>query len=334
MAPSNLTLKSHHFRIERESEWKALEIILKKIETGSLRSLSDDDITSLPRLYRAVLSSLSVARATSLDQNVITYLESLSSRAYYILYGSQSDFFKRARSFFTSDWPAAAQALRLETIISVCAIILGAIIGFLLVTQNPDWYHSFVPEDLAGDRTPASSAESLKATLYDSTTTDNLAVFATSLFSHNSRVAIFAFALGFAFGLPTLILMIYNGLIMGAFLALFTSRDLAFEISGWLIIHGATEVFAITLAGAAGIHLGRAMAFPGALSRRDAAAEAGRQAGTLMTGVVLMLFIAGLLEGFGRQLISHDFLRYAIGLSTLLLWCLYFYAPRMNRPVL
>jgi len=308
MAPSNLTLKSHHFRIERESEWKALEIILKKIETGSLRSLSDDDITSLPRLYRAVLSSLSVARATSLDQNVITYLESLSSRAYYILYGSQSDFFKRARSFFTSDWPAAAQALRLETIISVCAIILGAIIG--------------------------SSAESLKATLYDSTTTDNLAVFATSLFSHNSRVAIFAFALGFAFGLPTLILMIYNGLIMGAFLALFTSRDLAFEISGWLIIHGATEVFAITLAGAAGIHLGRAMAFPGALSRRDAAAEAGRQAGTLMTGVVLMLFIAGLLEGFGRQLISHDFLRYAIGLSTLLLWCLYFYAPRMNRPVL
>ena len=122
--------------------------------------------------------------------------------------------------------------------------------------------------------------------------------------------------------------MLYNGCIMGAFIALFVSRGLGFELGGWLIIHGATELFAIVLAGAAGLHIGRAMAFPGKQSRARAASNAGQLAGTLMAGVVIMLFCAGLLEGFGRQMISSDLLRYGIGAITFTLWCLYFYAPR------
>ena len=70
------------------------------------------------------------------------------------------------------------------------------------------------------------------------------------------------------------------------------------------------------------------MAFPGRKSRMAAASEAGQRAGILMAGVVMMLFCAGLLEGFGRQLITNDFVRYGIGISTFTLWCLYFYAPR------
>jgi hypothetical protein len=92
---ATLTLKSHRFRTEREAGWRELEIILKAIEGRGMRSLTDEQIVALPRLYRSTLSSLSVARATSLDQSVIIYLESLSARAYYILYGSQISLGKR-----------------------------------------------------------------------------------------------------------------------------------------------------------------------------------------------------------------------------------------------
>jgi len=122
--------------------------------------------------------------------------------------------------------------------------------------------------------------------------------------------------------------MLSTGFMVGGFLGLFASRDLGFEMGGWLIIHGSTEILAIILAGGAGLHIGRAIAFPGQLSRTQSAALAGRTSGLLMVGVVIMLFFAGLLEGYARQLITSDLLRYGIGLSLLLFWMLYLYLPR------
>jgi len=70
-----LTLKSHRFRQEREAEWRKLEDILARAEASSAAKLSDEEIIALPVLYRSALSSLSVARAISLDQSLIAYLE-------------------------------------------------------------------------------------------------------------------------------------------------------------------------------------------------------------------------------------------------------------------
>jgi len=323
-----MTLKSHRFRTEREQSWRELETILKAIEGRGMKSLSDDQIVALPRLYRSTLSSLSVARATSLDQGVVVYLESLSARAYYILYGSQVSLGKRISTFFLRDWPLAAKALWKETAISAALTLLAAVLAFILVKNNPDWFYTFMPDSMAEGRTPAASAETLRETLYHEGGSDGLGIFASFLFSHNSKVAMFAFALGFAFCIPTAILLLYNGFILGSFIAIFSEKNLGFEVGGWLIIHGATEILAIILAGAAGMHIGKAVAFPGELTRTESASKAGGTASLLMAGVVIMLFFAGLLEGFGRQLITNDLLRYGIGLGTLSIWMLYFYGPR------
>lgn len=326
--PTTIRLKSQRFREERQGVWKELESLLVKIEKGRVKSLSDEEMLRLPRLYRATLSSLSVARATSLDQSVVAYLESLSTRAYYKLYGSQMGLGQRMVQFFTRDWPRAAQALWKDTIVSLGALLLGTFVAYFMVLANPDWFYSFVQSGLAGERTPSASTESLRATLYGKEDSPMLGTFAASLFSHNSRVAILAFALGFAFCIPTVLLMLMTGLMLGGFIALFASRGLGMELGGWLIIHGSTEILAIVLAGAGGIYIGRAVAFPGHLSRTESASQAGQTAGLLIAGVVFMLLIAGLLEGFARQLINSDILRYAIGLTMLAFWCAYLYLPR------
>jgi len=323
-----ITLKSHRFRSEREQSWKELEVILKLIEKRGIKALNDEQIVALPRLYRSTLSSLSVARATSLDQAVIIYLESLSARAYYILYGSQVSLGKRIASFFLRDWPLAAKTLWKETAISAALTLLAAILAYFLVSNNPDWFYTFMPESLADGRTPSASAESLRETLYHDGDSSGLGLFASYLFSHNSKVAMFCFALGFAFCIPTVILLMYNGFILGSFIAVFAEKGLGFEVGGWLIIHGATEIFAIILAGAAGLHIGKAVAFPGELTRTQSASKAGGTASLVMAGVIIMLFFAGLLEGFGRQLVSNDLLRYGIGLGSLAIWMTYFYGPR------
>ena len=325
--PSGL-LKSQRFRQAREDDWRRLERLMDKAEKGSASKLTDAEILAVPVLYRSTLSALSVARETSLDQGLIDYLETLSARAYFFVYGSRATIQDRLVAFFRTDWPAAVRGLWRETLVSAALMLLGALVAGWLVMHEPEWFYAFVPADLSGGRDPAASTETLRDTLDGADGAQGLSAFAAYLFTHNAQVALLAFALGFALGLPTGLLILYNGATLGAFFALFASRGLGFELGGWLLIHGVTELFAVILAGAAGLRIGWAVAFPGQKPRLDAAVEAGRTAGIAMGGVVVMLMFAGLLEGFGRQLIVDTGLRYAVAAATALIWGLYFYAPR------
>ena len=315
-------------RAAREEEWKQLETLLDTAEKKSPRALSDEELMALPVLYRGALSSLSVARETSLDLELVTYLEALCARAYFFVYGVRTSAGRRLRTFFAHDWPAAVRSLWRETLVSLLLTLVGVAVGFMLVSTESHWFGAFVPEGLAQGRDFSASAESLRETLYDSPDSNMLAPFATFLFTHNSQVAIFCFALGFAFGVPTAFLLIYNGGMLGAFFALFVSHGLGAELGGWLMVHGSTEMFAIVLAGAAGLRIGWGVVFPGDRSRLAAATRAGRCAGLAMAGVVVMLFVAGMLEGFARQLITSDLVRYGIGIGMLGLWLSYYYLPR------
>ena len=327
-APS---FSSGRFRAEREADWIAFDLLLTKLERKGAKALSSEELLQLPILYRATLSSLSIARATSLDKALLDHLEALSIRGYFLIYGVRETRMSRLRRFFLYDWPAAVRAVWKETLIIALIIILGAATSWALVASDPQWYYNFVPEDLAGGRDPRATAEYLRSTLGHGDAEGGqggLHVFATYLFTHNSRVSILSFALGFAFGVPTMMLEYYQGISLGAMLAVFSGKGLGFEFGGWLFIHGTTELFAAALSGAAGLRIGTAVVFPGPRGRLEAAAAAGRTAGKVMVGVILMLLVAGLLEGFGRQLVTDTMLRYGIGTLMLLLWLAYYYIPR------
>ncbi len=75
------------FRAAHEADWERLEELVGRLEKRSIQSLGDDDLLALPVLYRTTLSSLSVARDTSLDRALISYLEQLCTRAYFQIYG-------------------------------------------------------------------------------------------------------------------------------------------------------------------------------------------------------------------------------------------------------
>jgi len=321
----SLSLKSSRFRQGREADWKRLEDLLNRFEKGKRASLTDDEVIAIPVLYRATLSSLSMARAISLDKSLVDYLESLSARAYFCVYSARTTVIERLARFFVKDWREAVRALWVETLVSGALTILGAVAAYLLTLQSPDWFASFVPMGLSQGRDPAASFKMLHDTLHNTHGGSGLAVFSTFLFTHNSQIALLAFALGFAFCLPTAVLMVYNGLMLGAFFAVFAGHGLGVEFAAWALIHGTTELFAVTLAGAAGFHIGWKLAFPGALSRMQALTEAGRRAAVVMAGVVVMLAVAGLLEGFGRQLIDNSVARFAVAAGMAALWGIYFY---------
>jgi|TARA_R110002049_G_scaffold2521_7_gene18437 uncharacterized membrane protein SpoIIM required for sporulation len=317
-------LRSDRFRLEREADWIRLEAIVTRMEKGKARRLSDEDVLALPTLYRTLLSSLSIARENSLDAGLIDYLEGLALRSYFLVYGTQTSFARWLGSFFGGGWSRAVRAIQLDIWIALFVMIAGAAIGYILVAGNSDWFYALVPGDFSDVRVPGASEEALRGTLFGGQKGDGLGVFAAFLFSNNAQVAILAFALGFAFAVPSILLLIHNMALLGAMLWVFAQRGLTVEFVGWLSIHGTTELFAILLAGAAGIHVGRSIAFPGARSHLKAASDAGKRAALVMAGVIIMLICAGLLEGFARQLIDNTAGRFGVGGGMLLLWLIYF----------
>jgi len=329
-AVETAALRSDRFRLDREGDWQRLEAIVVRMEKGRLRKISDEDLLALPQLYRTVASSLSIARETSLDAATLSYLEALVQRAWFVVYGPRSSLFEWLRGFLGGGWSAAVRGIGFDVAVALTVMVVGVAVGWLLVSHDPQWYFALMSRDMAGARVPGASAEALRATLFDGKDQDGMSVFAAQLFSNNAQVSILSFALGFALGIPSLLLLVHNLALLGAMGWLYHGKGLLLDFAGWICVHGTTELFAILLSGAAGLHIGRAIAFPGNRPVLTAVAEAGRRAAVVMTGVVLMLVIAALLEGFARQLVDQTPGRFAIGGFMLLLWCSYFFAFRGN----
>lgn len=324
-------LRSDRFRLEREADWLRLEGIVTRMESGRLRKIPDEDLLALPVLYRTVASSLSVARETSLDAATLAYLDALVQRAWFLVYGPRTGFAAWLRQFLGGGLSAAVRGIWFDILVALAVMVAGTAVGWLLVASEPSWYYSLVPGQFTDTRVPGASHEVLKATLFGNSEEPAMSVFAAYLFSNNAQVAILAFALGFAFGIPSLLLLVQNTATLGAMMWLYRGQNLLWDFGGWISVHGTTELFAILLAGAAGLHIGRSIAFPGHRGVLQSAAAAGRRSATVMAGVVLMLVCAALLEGFARQQIDNTQGRYMVGMTMLALWCAYFFGLRRRE---
>jgi uncharacterized membrane protein SpoIIM required for sporulation len=322
-----IVLKSSEFRKGRSEGWLELERLVTRVERQGIRRLSLDELQRLPILYRAALSSLSVARTIVLDRNLLLYLETLSIRAFLAVYGPRANPITGLRAFFGRELPAAVRSARWHILIATLTLLLGAVIGFMLTVQDETWFNSFVPSGLSGGRGPTST----RADLYNKEIfapwpglVESFGLFAGVLFNHNTLIGIMTFGLGMGIGIPTIMLTFYQGLPIGAFVALHYNRDLTIDFLGWLAIHGVTEIGGLILFAAGGLVIAEKMLFPGRYSRLENLAMHGRLAGQMAVGAVIMLFAAAFLEGGFRQLVQSTPLRFAIGFGAGALWLAYF----------
>lgn len=100
-----LVLRSAEFRKGREEGWRRLDDMVGRIEKKGISSLRAEEIQALPLLYRAAMSSLSVARSIVLDRNLLIYLENLSLRAYLAVYGPRSGLLASLKGFLFQGFP-------------------------------------------------------------------------------------------------------------------------------------------------------------------------------------------------------------------------------------
>lgn len=318
-------IRSARFRKEREADWQRLEQLVLAAENRGLQHMEFAETRDLASLYRQATTSLAIAREISLDKALLGYLEALTARAYLCVYAPQQRLGGLIERFFTKGAPQAMRRSWLYILLGFLCMALGAFAGYLLYFENNDWFYVFMPEELSGGRGPDATTESLRDSIYGHDTgTTGLGAFATYLFSHNTRIAIFVFGLGVFACAPAILLTFYNGLMLGAFVAVHIDRGLGPDIAGWLSVHGVTELSAICIACGGGLQLGTALLFPGDRTRAEALRHAGRDAVKLALVAAIMLVVAALLEGFARQLVNDTGTRLALGWGIGALWLAWF----------
>jgi uncharacterized membrane protein SpoIIM required for sporulation len=323
---SGIRIKSLEFRREREKDWQELERLISEAERKGLRRMDPRDVARLPVYYRGVLSSLSVARAISLDANLLQYLENLANRAFVRIYGVRHHLGEAFLVFLTRRFPREVRQFHRLVLLAAAFFLLGLAVGFVQVMQDSDSYYTIVSPGLAQGRDPTATAEELREVLFneEADIISALSNFASFLFTHNAQIGILCFALGVVLGLPVLYLLFTNGQLLGAMAALYHAQGLSLEFWGWILPHGITEIGAVLLCGGAGLVLARALILPGEGTRLDNLAAAGRRAGLIALGCVAMFALAALIEGFFRQLVHDTGIRYAVAGASLVLWGLFF----------
>jgi uncharacterized membrane protein SpoIIM required for sporulation len=304
------------------------------LEKKGLDSLTGKEAIDLPMLYQAEVSSLAVARSTILDRSLVDYLEALSLRAYLMVYGPRTSLLELALKFFKTGLPRAFWTLKFHILIAFFILFSSTLAGYVAVVIDHDNYELFISKNVYDDRDFSASSEKLAKYLHGNWEglQQALVHFANFLFRHNTQIAIFCFSLGVFLGVPTVLLLIYNGLTLGAMIGLHFEKGLGLDFLGWVSIHGVTELSAIVLAGGAGLSLAEKILVPGPGGRLENLGKRGQDAATLMIGVVFMLLCAGILEGCFRQLIDNTASRLIVASLTAIFWGVFFLRGRLIAP--
>jgi uncharacterized membrane protein SpoIIM required for sporulation len=312
---------------------RRLEALLGEAERGA--RLSFDEIRELARLYRLHAAKLSSARQRGADAEAVRYLNALCVRAYSLVHAEPARP-QRLRWFW---WRALPGALSRTWRLQLSAALLltcGALIAAGAVERDVETLHALVPAAMYSPDALtrlASSAEAREDFLTRrEVDVAEKSLFGAYLFTNNTRVGVLAFATGPLLALPTLLLLLYNGLTLGAFCAIFlgTPQELAFL--AWIVPHGVPELLAIVLCASGGLAMGLALAAPARAGRGPSLRAAASDALALVLAALPLFVLAALIESFVRQSLWSTQARFAVaGAVTLALLGYIWLVARLAR---
>lgn len=283
--------------------WEELETVLKGFEEADQRQQLTD-AQRLQYLYERASSDLNKLTTFSSEPETRRYLENLVARAYSEIHAGRmrGDHFRPLHWFcntFPQTFRRHVRAFHLTLVITMIGMLFGA----LAVALDPEAKGVLLPFG-HGDNDPRDRVQ--REEKVHSNKSDQLegvkGRFSAQLMTHNTKVSIMAMALGVSWGFGTVIILFYNGVILGGIIFDYVNAGLTKFLIAWLLPHGSIEIPAILLAGQAGLVLGGGIIGWGRrVSLRARMREIAPDLVTLIGGVAIMMIWAGIIEAFFSQ---------------------------------
>jgi uncharacterized membrane protein SpoIIM required for sporulation len=281
--------------------WNELEKLLDRIEAEPNLQMSLTQLQLFHQLYERTAADLSKITTFSSEPELRRYLENLVARAY----GEIHETREKQRRFFPMQWffQTLPQTFRRHIrafYLSLAITVAGCVFGGLAIAFDPEAKPVLMPFSHLQQDPAKRVAEEEKATH------DRLAnrktTFSAELMTHNTQVSIFTLALGMTWGIGTIIMLFYNGVILGAVAVDYIHAGETKFLLGWLMPHGVIEIPAILIAGQTGLLLAFAIVGHGNRAPlHTRLRNISSDVVTLIFGVGLMLIWAGFIEAFLSQ---------------------------------
>lgn len=307
------------FVLRRRDEWARLEVLLRardpKNEAVALEELG--------WRYRQAAADLARARRDFAAEPVARYLNDLVNRAARQMYAPRRNGARAIWQFYSESFPRLYRATFRYTLAAFLICFVAFLAAYLSTFVRPSLAEAFVPGG-------SGVIDTIKHghTWFD-IAPEERPFEASFIMTNNIRVTLLCFAGGILAGIPTVLVLLQNGLQIGSIAGLTQVYGIHGQLWAFVAAHGFIELSVIFISGGAGLLVARGLLRPGLLSRRQSVAEAGRTAVLLAFGCAPLLMIAGTLEGFVSPSGLPGGVKLAIGLTTAVL--LYSYLWGVGR---
>lgn len=280
--------------------WAALEKSLDRMQSGPSRELSLEEAQRFHELYQRAAADLARVSGFAAEGQLLRYLEWLVSRAYAEIHETRERSRFRFWRWFTADFPIAFRRHKRAFQLTVALTLLGAAFGACMVRYDADAKAALMPFD--GLDISPSQRVARESRDQGRHMTGVKGRFSAMLMTHNTQVALTTLALGVTYGAGTIVVLFYNGVVLGAVGLDYVRDGQTTFLLGWLLPHGVIEIPAILVAGQAGLVIAYALIGWGSrLSRANRFRLVSRDIITLGGGAAVMLVWAGIVESFFSQ---------------------------------
>ncbi|HEX2826497.1 MAG TPA: stage II sporulation protein M [Burkholderiales bacterium] len=322
-------MKQHVFEARYGAEWDAFEAWLARRESGTKEGPPPIPDVEIPQRYRRLCHQLAIARDRRYATDIVDRLHDIAIEVHQVLYGGRT---RHDHAWLGYILGGFARCVRSQRRLALAAILLFFVPFALMVALAqvyPDAVYYVMPghnlaefEQMYGPGASRLGRRGAESDFY---------MFGYYIFN-NVSIAFQTFAGGLVFALGTVVVLVINGVMIGAVAGHVTAIGYGPAFWSFVAGHSAFELGGIVLSGAAGLRLGSALVSPGQLTRKEALAVAGRDAAGIMYGVAGMIVAAAFIEAFwsANTDIAHA-IKYGVGIALVAITIGYFISAGRAR---
>jgi len=283
-------LTETQFIEQNKKQWTELEKLLDRKEK---------DPNKLHSLFVKVSSDLAYASTFYPKRSVRAYLNQLTQRVFDSMEKKKTEWdLQPVKIFFKDVLPVEMFRARKALLTSFLVFVIAVLIGVVSTANDTNF-----PRIILGD-------QYINMTERNIDNNDPMAVYKSmeqsdmffQITVNNIRVSFLCFIMGIFGALGTIIILLHNGIMLGAFQYFFYAKGLFIESFLTIWIHGTIEISAIIIAGTAGIVLGNGLLFPSTFDRGTSLQMAAKRSVRILVGTIPLFIIAGFLESFVTRL--------------------------------
>ncbi len=278
-------MKETHFVRQNKEKWLQSEQFIKG---------NENDPEKLSALFVQVVDDLSYSQTYYKHRSVRVYLNTLAREFFSIISNARKEKQNRFKAFWLEELPQVVIFCRRELLISLIVFLLAVGIGVFSSANDKDFTATIL-----GDGYVDMTIENIKKG-------DPMAVYKDmnqvemflKITYNNLMVAVRTYVFGIFMSLGTIMILLYNGIMVGSFQYFFAQHNLLATSAMTIWLHGTIEISSIIIAGGAGLTLGSGLLFPGTYSRLQAFQMSAMRSFKLMLGIAPFIVVAGVIESF------------------------------------